>query len=262
MTVITLTTDFGLQDGFVGTMKGVILGITPGAQLVDITHTIRPQGVLEGAFALQQACPYFPVGTVHLAIIDPGVGTERRPLALRLGGWFCVGPDNGLFTPLFEDAEKHNWPIEIIHLKNPRYWLQSVSCTFHGRDIFAPVAAHLAKGVPLAEFGTPVSDPLRLELPRPEATPHGWHAHIIGIDVFGNLTTDLAAADVIGHEGVIVRIGQCEIRGVAEFYGQRPRGELVALADSAGRLEVAVVNGSAAERTGARVGDTFDVVFL
>jgi hypothetical protein len=167
-----------------------------------------------------------------------------------------------LFTTLFEDAEKHDWSIEIVHLKNPRYWLQPVSRTFHGRDIFAPVAAHLAKGVPLAEFGSPVNDPYRLELPRPQVTPHGWRAHIIGIDFFGNLTTDLAAGDVIGHEGVIVRIGGCEIHGVVEFYGQRPRGELVALADSAGRLEVAVVNGSAAQRTGARIGDAFEVVFL
>ena len=260
MTVITLTTDFGLQDGFVGTMKGVILGITPRVQLVDITHTIRPQGVLEGAFALQQACPYFPVGTVHLAIIDPGVGTERRPLALRLGGWFFVGPDNGLFTPMFEDAIKNRWPVEIIHLKEEKFFLPQVSSTFHGRDIFAPVAAHLANGIPLANLGPAIIDPVRLSMPKPEKTARGWCAHITVIDIFGNCTTDLPAALLTEREQVAFHLRGHEVRGLMATYGLKQPGELVALVDSEGFVEIAIVSGSAAKTLGIQVGELVEVV--
>jgi hypothetical protein len=193
--------------------------------------------------------------------VDPGVGTARRPLALRLDRWIFVGPDNGLFTLLLDDADKHNWPVEIVHLTNPRYWLPSISATFHGRDIFAPVAAHMANGVPLLELGVPIDNPVRLEISQAEATTSGWHAHIIGIDCFGNLTTDLMASEIAGREGLIVRIRECEIHGAVRSYNLKPPGELIALVDSSGRLEVAVVNGSAAQRTGSRIGDTVEVFF-
>ena len=153
MPTLTLTTDFGLKDGFVGTLKGVIWSICPSAQIADISHAIAPQNVLEGALVLGRAYAFFPAGTVHVAVVDPGVGTARRPLAARLGVHYFVGPDNGLFTPMFEDAEKNGWPLEIVHLTNRHYFLAEVSRTFHGRDIFAPVGAHLANGVPLAELG-------------------------------------------------------------------------------------------------------------
>jgi S-adenosylmethionine hydrolase len=153
MPILTLTTDFGVKDGFVATMKGVIWSICPSAQIADISHSINPQNVLEGAFVLWRAYSFFPAGSVHVAVIDPGVGTRRRPMAAHLGEHYFVGPDNGLFTPIYEDAEKNGWPKEIIELKNKKYFLSEVSHTFHGRDIFAPVGAALANGVALADLG-------------------------------------------------------------------------------------------------------------
>lgn len=259
MPIITLTTDFGLEDGFVGTMKGVILTICPSAQLVDLTHSIPPQNIFAGALALWRAFPYFPAATVHLAVVDPGVGTRRRPIAVRLGEQYLVGPDNGLFTPLYEEAEAKGWPLEIVHLTNQRYFLPQVSRTFHGRDIFSPVAAHLAQGVPLAEFGPFVSDPVRLPLPKPERQPWGWRARIIGIDHFGNLATNVSRTMLGSSQEILVRLGRFEIRGLSATYGERAPGELIALMDSEDRLEIAVVNGSAAQFTGAQVGDEVEV---
>ena len=261
MPVITLTTDFGLKDGFAGTLKGVIWSICPEARIADITHSVSPQNILEGALVLERAWQFFPSGTIHLAVVDPGVGTQRRPLAMQVGEGFFVGPDNGLFTPLFESAEKNGWPMEIIHLTNPKYWLPQVSPTFHGRDIFAPVAAHLANGVPLPDLGLLIKDPLRIQLPKPERTSTGWRAHVVGIDAFGNLAPDLTAGWLLKPESVVLRIGRHQIHGILEAYGQRPAGELIALADSEGRLELAVVNGSAAQRTGAQVGDGVEVEY-
>ena len=260
MPIITLTTDFGLTDIFVGVMKGVIWSICPEARIADITHAIPPQDVRAGALALGRACPFFPAGTVHLAVVDPGVGTQRRPIAMRMGEGMYVGPDNGLFTMLLEEAEEKGMPVEIVHLTNQKYWLPDVSHTFHGRDIFAPVAAHLANGVPLADFGPRINDPVRLPFPRPERTPDGWRAHVAGIDSFGNLATDLPAGRLRNRESVTVRLGHHQIRGLVDAYGECPPGELVALADSSGNLELAVVNGSAAALTGARLGDIVEVV--
>jgi hypothetical protein len=260
MPILTLTTDFGLKDGFVGTMKGVIWGICPEAQIADISHTISPQNVLEGAFALWRAYSYFPPGTVHVAVVDPGVGTQRRPLAVRVGKWYFVGPDNGLFTPVLADAEKNVWPVEIVHLTNKDYWLPSVSHTFHGRDVFAPVAAHLAKVVPLSELGETIHDPVRLQMPHPEKTKDGWRAHVTVVDVFGNCTTDLPAAELAEHEKVTFRLRGREVHGLATSYGNKQPGELVALVDSEDFIEIAVVNGSAARQLGAQVGDVVEVV--
>ncbi len=260
--LITLTTDFGLQDGFVGAMKGVILEICPAAQLVDITHQVPPQDIRAGALTLAGVFRFFPAGTIHLAIVDPGVGTARRPLAARLGDYFFVGPDNGLFTPIYEEAEKNGWPMEFVHLTNERYFLPKVSRTFHGRDLFAPVAAHLAAGVPLADLGPALRDPARICLPRPERVPDGWRAHIIAIDHFGNLTTDLTAELLADARNVLIRLGDFEIAGIQAAYGEQPPGSLIALFDSQGRLEIAVVEGSAAARTGARLGDAAAVIQL
>lgn len=259
--LITLTTDFGLQDGFVGAMKGVILGLCPAAQIVDITHEIPPQNVLAGALTLAGVFRFFPPGTIHLAVVDPGVGTARRPLAARLGDSFFVGPDNGLFTPIYEEAEKNGWPMEFIHLTNQQYFLPNVSPTFHGRDLFAPVAAHLAAGVPLADLGPALRDPLRIPLPRPERISGGWRGHVVAIDRFGNLATDLTADLLAGAADLLVRLGGVEVRGLQTAYGERPAGSLVALFDSQGRLEIAVVNGSAAARIGAGLGTIVEAVF-
>jgi S-adenosyl-L-methionine hydrolase (adenosine-forming) len=258
--IISLTTDFGLKDGFVGTLKGVIWSICPNAQIADISHSVSPQNVLEGAFALWRAYPFFPPGTVHVAVVDPGVGTQRRPVAARLGAHCFVGPDNGLFTPMYLDAEKNSWPVEIVHLTNAKYFLPEVSSTFHGRDIFTPVAAHLASGVPLGDLGAVVTDPIRLTLPQPEKTPTGWRAHITVVDVFGNLTTDLPAEALVDHPNVTFRFHGQEIHGLVTSYGRARPGELVALVDSESFVEIAIVNGSAAQVTGAQVGDVVEVV--
>ena len=187
-------------------MKGVIYGIAPQAKIVDISHKIAAQDIHEGAYILARAVPYFPQGTIHIYVVDPGVGTQRRPLTARLGEYYFVGPDNGLLTPLIEDAEQNKQPVEFFHLDKPTYWLPKISRTFHGRDIFAPVAAHLANGVALSKLGTPFDDPVRLELTRPEKTDRGWIAHITVIDVFGNLTTDLPASALQGRTDVLFRL--------------------------------------------------------
>ncbi|HLO31953.1 MAG TPA: SAM-dependent chlorinase/fluorinase [Anaerolineales bacterium] len=260
MTVITLATDFGLRNGFVGIMKGVIYRIAPQVKIVDISHAIAPQDVHEGAFTLWRAVPFFPSGTVHIYVVDPGVGTKRRPLAARLGDQYFVGPDNGLLTPLIEEAEQNQKTIEFIHLNNQKYWLPKISRTFHGRDIFAPSGAHLANGVPWSELGMPFHDPVRMQLPRPEKKDNGWIAHITVIDVFGNLTTDLPVSALQGRTGVSFRLRGAEVRGIAESYGHKQSGELVAVVDSEDFLEIALVNGSAAEKLDAKVGDVVEVI--
>ena len=179
MTVISLTTDFGNLNGFVGTMKGVIWGIAPDAQIADISHEISPQDVRQGAIALWRAVPFFPSGSVHIAVIDSGVGTERRAIGARFGSQFFIAPDNGLLTPLLEDAEAAGESIQLVCLDQPQFWLKNVSHTFHGRDIFAPCGAHLAAGVPLSELGTPITEIVRTPLPKPIRTPQGYQAHIL-----------------------------------------------------------------------------------
>jgi S-adenosylmethionine hydrolase len=261
MTIITLTTDFGLRDGFAGILKGVIYGIAPQVKIVDITHAIEPQNVRAGALTLARAVPFFPAGTIHIYVVDPGVGTGRRPLAARLGEQTFVGPDNGLLTPLIEAAEQNEQPVEFVHLNNPKYWLPKVSRTFHGRDIFAPAGAHLASGVLLSALGPRLSDPVRIELPRPEKTDHGWNAHVAAIDVFGNLATDLPASALQGRTQVVVRLLGAAVDRITESYGHKQPGDLVALVDSAGYLEIAVVNGSAARKLGAKVGDLVEVLY-
>ncbi len=261
MKVLSITTDFGNTNGFVGVMKGVIYGIAPDVKIVDISQLISAQNVLEGAFAMWRAVPFFPLGSVHVGVVDPGVGTERRPIGAHLGDQYFVAPDNGLLTPLILEAEQNDEIMEFVHLDNPKYWLPKVSNTFHGRDIFAPTGAHLAAGVPLSELGTPITDPVRLDMPRPEKAENGWLAHITIIDIFGNLTTDLPAASLDGSQDVLVRVQGHEIDGIVDSYGHREVGELVALVDSEYHIEVAVVNGSAAKRLGAQVGDVVEVIY-
>ena len=258
--ITTITTDFGTQNGFIGVMKGVIWGIAPETHIADITHEIPPQNVRLGAYALWRVVPFFPSGTVHIAVIDPGVGTNRRPIGLRIGDQKYIVPDNGLITPILEDGERAGKPIEIVHLNNPEYWLPKVSHTFHGRDIFAPTGAHLAHGVPLAELGDPISDPIRLDFSRPKKTDQGWEAHITIIDVFGNLTTDLPAEKITDPENVTIRIKDRVIEGMVPSYGHREPGSLIALSDSEDYLEISVVNGNAAKTLDAEIGETVEVI--
>ncbi len=263
MTLITLTTDFGERDGFVGIMKGVILSIFPQVQLIDLSHEVEPQNVRQAAYILQRAVPFFPAGSIHLTVVDPGVGTTRRPLAARLGDQFFVGPDNGVISLWLAQAEAQAAPVEIVHLDRPEYWRLPLSNTFHGRDLFAPVAAHLARGVPLQELGTPIADPLRLELPQPQRQGKVWKAMIVYVDRFGNLMTNLSA-ELLGEPlpQVRIRAGGYRVEGILPSYGHRPPGSLVAVIDSDGFLEIAMVNGNAAHRLGLQEGDTVEVECL
>ncbi|HLO31952.1 MAG TPA: SAM-dependent chlorinase/fluorinase [Anaerolineales bacterium] len=264
MPVITLTTDFGIKDGTVGVMKGVIWGICPSAQISDLSHMISAQNIREAALIFARSVPYFPKDSVHVVVVDPGVGTKRRPMAAKIGEWFFVGPDNGIITILLERAEQQGWQTEFVELDRPQYWLQDISHVFHGRDIFSPVAAHLANGEPLGELGSPFKDPVRLELPRPEKTEHGWQGEVIHIDHFGNVSTNIRIehlGDILrGKENINVRLKGREINGMVNTFGERPAGDLIALMGSTGYLGIAVVNSNAAEMLDVKVGDTVEVI--
>ena len=247
---ISLLTDFGLTDEYVGVMKGVIWGIAPGVNIADITHAVQPQNVLQGALLLGRAYRYFPAGSIHVVVVDPGVGTARRGIALRVGEHTFVGPDNGLFTVPLSSGE----PFSAVSLDNPAYQLAKVSRSFHGRDVFAPAAAHLANGVPLEALGEPVSDLVRLDIPEPLRVANIWQAQVVLVDAFGNLITNLSEGDLQGQEVVEVRCAGKLIQGVTLTFGRAQPGELIVLFDSAGSLSLCAVNGSAAAVLGAGVG--------
>ena len=260
MPIITLMTDFGLKDGNVGVMKGVILGIAPQAQIVDLSHLIAPQNIPEAALILARSLPYFPEGAIHVVVVDPGVGTARRPMAARLGDQVVVGPDNGLVTLALERAEAQGQAVEFFHLNRPAYWLPEVSHVFHGRDIFSPVAAHLAAGAALEDLGEPFQNPVRIRLPQPARTGDGWQGEIIHIDHFGNLSTNIRQEHLGWPPRMKLRLCGVEIDGMVHTFGERPPGALVALYGSTGNLIVSVVNGSAAGRLQARTGDGCEVI--
>ncbi|MDQ6671223.1 MAG: SAM-dependent chlorinase/fluorinase [Chloroflexota bacterium] len=246
MPLITLLTDFGLADTYVGQVKGAILAVAPGATLVDLTHTVPPQDIQAGAFLLWSAVEPFPAGSVHLAVVDPGVGSSRRGIALRSArGDLFVGPDNGLLLPAVERLGGCSLAVELI---DPTYWRSSLSSTFHGRDVFGPVAGHLAAGLPLESLGPAIGD-LQPSLGMPE--PHGLEGQVVHIDTFGNLVTNLPASALGGH--VQVRVGE-HVVPVAGQYVAVPSGALLALIGSAGLVEVAAREGSAAAMTGAGRG--------
>ncbi len=251
MALITLTTDFGTADGYVGIMKGVILGLCPDARLVDLSHDIAAQNVAQAAYVLAAAAPYFPAGTIHLAVVDPGVGSDRRPLVVQTDRAFCVGPDNGLFSPFQAEPGARSWALD-----RPEFWraTRQVSRTFHGRDIFAPVAAHLARGVLPEQMGRPISDPVRLPLAEPIRHPDGHiTGQVIYTDRFGNLITNVPAEWVAAGRWCIEIAGQ-RIAGIRAAYADAERGELLALVSSGGTVEIAVREGSAAARLGVGVG--------
>jgi S-adenosyl-L-methionine hydrolase (adenosine-forming) len=259
MTVITLTTDFGSDDHEAGVLKGVIWNIAPSVKIADLSHDIAPQNVFEAALLLWRCAPYFPDGTVHLVVVDPGVGTTRRPIAARLGSQFFVGPDNGLISLLLANVEQQEIGSTIVHLDQPQYWLPEVSRVFHGRDIFAPCAAHLSTGTPLLKLGSQITDPIILNIPQPQKTEHGWQGQVIHIDHFGNLGTNLHASQHLIAKEVVVTIRGKHIDGMVSTFGDRPPGTLIALVDSSGRLAISVVNGSAAQLLGISLGDKIEV---
>jgi S-adenosylmethionine hydrolase len=258
--VIAMLTDFGLHDHYVGAIKGVILGICGEAQMVDITHDIPPQDVLSGAMELDAASRYFPPETIFLAVVDPGVGSARRAIAVEAGGFRFVGPDNGLLS-LAVGAD----PVHISAITDPRYALRSASRTFEGRDRFAPAAAWLASGVDIRALGAQLTDMVRLQLPQPARDGDSLRGEILRADRFGNLITSITvdALDrfLAGRAGRVDTGGLNPARLVAT-YADAHIGELCALIGSTGRLEVAVNAGNAADRIGAARGDAVFVRLL
>ena len=259
MTVITLTTDFGSGDHEAGVLKGVIWQIAPDVKIADLSHDISPHDIREAAILLNRAAPFFPDGTVHVVVVDPGVGTSRRGIAARIGRQFYVGPDNGLVTLLLEKMEVSSESTQFVHLDQSEFWLPEVTHVFHGRDIFAPVAAHLANRIPLSSLGSAISDPLRLILPKPYRIPGGWHGQVIHIDHFGNLSTNLNANQLKSTKEVIIKINQEKIVGLVSTFGESPPGTLIALLDSSGSLAISVVNGNAAQLLNANIDDPLEV---
>lgn len=260
MSVLSLLTDFGMQDGFIGVMKGVIWGICPEVKIADISHQIKPQNIMQGAITLWRVAPFFPEGSIHVAVVDPGVGTNRRALAAQLGDQLYVAPDNGLLTPLIQDAKSQGLFQFFVELTDPKYWLSDISNTFHGRDIFAPVGAYLASGVKLEDLGNQIDDPILIELSQPIKIQSGWQAHVVAIDIFGNIQTDLLAERVEDFDEVVLRLKERDILGLVGSFGYREPGELIAVVDSKGFIEVAIVNGNAAEVLGVTSGDVIEVL--
>jgi S-adenosylmethionine hydrolase len=252
-------TDFGTRDGNVGVMKGVIWTIAPETQIADLSHEVDPQHIRQAAFILGRHAFYFPENTVHIVVVDPGVGTERRPIAAQIGPQRFVGPDNGVCTLMLERAEHHRWPVKIVHLNKPEYWLPKVSDIFHGRDIFSPAAAHLAAGVPLEDLGVVIDDPVRISTPQPQRTPQGRLGEVVYIDRFGNIVSNIHRDDLAGLGEVNVTLAGITINGLVRTFGERPPGELIALYSSNDYLLVSVVNGNAAAAIKASVGDAIEV---
>ena len=260
--IITLTSDFGLADPYVAAMKGVILSISPRATLVDVTHEVRPQQQLQAVFLTQASWPFFPPGAVHVAVVDPGVGTARRALVLQTPRGLFVGPDNGVLSSALPDEARPAGaapePIALpeghraFTIAEPRYLREPVSATFHGRDVFAPAAAHLSLGVPPDAFGPPVPEIVAFPPLRAQRDATGaLRAQVVHIDRFGNVVTDARAADLPAG-AVAVEIAGRVVPGLVRTYAEA--SGLTALAGSAGYLEVALPNGSAAALLSVEIG--------
>lgn len=256
--VITLTTDFGLQDPYVGLMKGVILRINPNAEIVDVTQGVTPQNVLQGSFLLQHSYRYFLKDAIHVAVVDPGVGTNRRAVLLETPEGRFLAPDNGLLTHVLLDGlgqpSAEGGPVELptgwraYHLTNADYWLQPLSHTFHGRDIFAPVAAHLSKGATPSDLGDKVDSLHCLAISTPNWQDNVLRGRVVHVDRFGNLVTDILAALLTTHDSVWIEVGDTAVNGLSSSYAEADG--LLAIIGSFDTLEIALKNGNAAAKLG------------
>lgn len=254
--IVTLTTDFGLNDHFVGTLKGVILNIVPDANIVDICHTVQAFDILDGALALAQSYSYFPSRTVHLVVVDPGVGSARRPIIATSEMHNFVAPDNGVLSLMYAREQR----LSVRHITSEHYFLQPVSNTFHGRDIFAPVAAYLAKGVDQEKFGEEVTDYVRFNAPKPKpADATSMRGVVLRVDRFGNLITNFTPQDAPALFQANVppfkmTVGKREVTSLRTNYAEGAPGEVFAIVGSMGFIEIAANRGSAAQTTGAAKG--------
>lgn len=265
--LITLTTDFGLRDVYVGVMKGVIAGICPTAHVIDITHGVTPFDILDGALTIWQAARYFRPETVHVIVVDPGVGSNRLALLSHLGNQWFIAPDNGVLTMVEREMARTGRAAWHRKIENPKYRLPAPSHTFHGRDIFAPAAAHLAsqieRGAVAAEtFGPVLEGTVQLPIPEPKPNPDGSiDGAILKCDRFGNLLTNLTARDLPGPgRGFTLDLGKHKINRVAQFFGEVPPGEVFTFLGSSGLLEIAVNHGSAQQETGIDPGAGFRLI--
>ena len=247
--IITLTTDFGLKDPYVAAMKGVLLSICPKVLLVDVSHDISPGSIREAADMLAYIFPFFPKGTVHVAVVDPGVGGDRRSIVVKAGGHFFVGPDNGIFWPMM----KRDPETRVISLSNEIFFRKPVSKTFHGRDIFAPVAAYLASGKDPSDMGELILNPVELHIKTPVVEPEAIIAEVIRVDRFGNLITNLREETLYGFlEGCdpLIQVGNLTIKEIHSCYVDVPKGAPLALWGSGGFLEISINCGRAAKSIG------------
>ncbi|MBA7614280.1 hypothetical protein ES703_21543 [subsurface metagenome] len=273
--VITLTTDFGTDDAYVAAMKGVILSINPGATIVDFCHNIQPQNIAQAAFVLSTAYHYFPEGTIHVVVVDPGVGTERRAVLLVTSSAFFIAPDNGVLSYIIEEASLETdeeplpagegetelgFGLQAFALTNPHFWHYPVSTTFHGRDIFAPVAAHLSLGTPARDFGDLISSLFTFPPPRPQIKEDGvLTGCVLHIDHFGNLITNFKEKD-LPQGRLFIEVAGHIIEDVSQSYAEA--SDLLAIIGSSGNLELSLKNGSAARLLRAKIGNEVSITTL
>jgi S-adenosylmethionine hydrolase len=262
--IITLLTDFGLNDYYVGAMKGVMLTVNPSLTLVDISHLIPPHDILSGAFALKQSYSCFPAYTIHLAVVDPGVGTQRKPLVVSAGGHIFVAPDNGILTHIYRlHPEYQAYEITASH-----YFRKPVSSTFHGRDIFAPVAAWISRDIDVPQLGPPVTKPVELDIPVPKRVKDSLiEGSILAVDHFGNLITNLLPTDLPVYDArnprqCKVLAGQREIATFHRVYSEGNPGDLFVVPGSSGYLEIVVRNGSAASVLNLKTRSAIGVILM
>ena len=262
--IITLTTDFGTSDAYVGIMKGVILSINPNAQIVDLTHAIPPQDIYEAAFSIYAAHSYFPKGTIHIIVVDPGVGSDRQAIVSRTDDAFFVCPDNGVLSYLLQSVENEGGPpIDSVTIQNSAYCLPEVSNTFHGRDVFAPVAAHLSLGVPLDDIGPPLKTLVQLPIQVCELSGSTLTGQIVKIDRFGNAITNISETAIArlkststgGVYTYEIRVGRVRLHRFNRAYAESGVGKPLAIIGSSGLLEIAINGGNAKEGLGLQRGD-------
>lgn len=259
--IVTLTTDFGTNDHFVGAVKGVILDIAPDATIVDITHAVQAYDVLDGALAISQTYSYFPTGTVHMVVVDPGVGTERRPIIASSDGYHFVAPDNGVLSMVYAKEER----IHVRHVTSEHYFRQPVSNTFQGRDVFAPIAGYLAKMVDSHKFGDEIEDYVRFAAPKPKpAGDNRLRAVVLKVDRFGNLITNVTPEDApalfAGKGGFKIVVGSKEITQIRTAYAEGAQGEVFGILGSMGYLEIVANRAAAAQLTGAGKGSEVSII--
>ena len=256
--IITLTSDFGTQDHYVSAMKAVMLGIAPNVRFIDVSHHIPPQDIMAGAWVIRNSAFLFPPESVHLVVVDPGVGTDRLPIVLKVEDQYFVGPDNGIFSLLYSHFE-----CKAYKLNKPKYWRSARSRTFHGRDIFAPVAAHLAAGVPVEKLGEPITDLISYHWAVPIGDKDGIQGWVIHIDRFGNLITNISEElleETAGRRKVRVYVGNTIIDHMVNTFGDVEPGEPAAFLGSSGMLEVGINKGNAAQMLGVDKGAQISLV--